>query len=447
MYLKELAKKAYIYGFPLVESVRTMIGMTTNDLGETSAPVNMFGHATKLLGPEFTAIVSPNNDNLYSFGWCDVAKEPIVLHVPDTNDKYYVMQFIDMWTNNFAYIGRRATGTEEGTYIIVGSEWEGDFPRDKFSGVIKAPTKNFFIAGRTAVEGTKDVPNVIELQKQYMLIPFSKLGDSNFNQEGRKLGDWPLPIPNQEVSDDLKFWEAMRTWMQAYPPHSSEFEMIKSFDPLGLNDKSSPYNSLDKKTKKALIKGEKEAREEIEIATHNIVEKVNGWIGDPHIFDHNKHFLEIGTLKDDPWINKNFLRRAVAARAGLFGNHGYEAYYPTIFEDANGDQLTGNHKYIVHFKEQPPVDAFWSLTMYGVPEFLFIKNPINRYSIGDRTPGLRFEDDGSLIIYIQHENPGPEKESNWLPSPKGDFRPILRMYQPKPEALDGRYVIPPIKRL
>jgi hypothetical protein len=139
--------------------------------------------------------------------------------------------------------------------------------------------------------------------------------------------------------------------------------------------------------------------------------------------------------------------RAVVARVGLWGNHSYEAAYPQVFLDENGEQLTGSRQYVLHIDEPPPADAFWSVTMYNIPEFYLVANPIERYSIGDRTPGLKYNEDGSLDIYLQKDSPGSGNESNWLPSPEGDFRPILRMYQPRPEALDGTYVLPPIRRV
>jgi hypothetical protein len=169
-----------------------------------------------------------------------------------------------------------------------------------------------------------------------------------------------------------------------------------------------------------------------------------------HSFDYNLDHFGPGPIDAPEWRiadrRQAYAVRAASTRGGLYGNHGYEANYEFIYVDDGGDQLTGSRRYELRLEELPPVDAFWSLTMYDVPRFLLVANPIDRYSIGDRTPGLQFADDGSLTIYLQHESPGPEREPNWLPTPAGDFRPIMRMYQPRERVLSGDYVLPPVRR-
>lgn len=439
-----LAAEAYLYGYPLVECVGEMIKNTSGPATVFSGPVNIFAHATKLAGPE-TDFVSPNNDTLYSAVFADVTHEPLVLHLPDTNDRYYVMQFIDTWTNNFAYLGRRATGTKEGLYLLAGPDWDGDVP----DGVtlVRAPTNIFVVIGRFACESEADILNVQALQAATWVTPLSLYPDRPDNS-GRQFGDWELAPYDERVGDELRFWEQYRAWMQLFPPPDVEQAYIQKFEPLGVLAGESPYVDPDPALVETLTAGKAECIAVIE-ANMAPGEPVNGWRGVPHAFDFNLDTLGIGTLPDWKFPDRPtaYFFRSIIARVGLWGNHGYEAYYPTIFEDDTGQQLNGAYKYAIHFDELPPADAFWSITMYDSPRFRLIDNPISRYSIGDRTPGLKYNDDGSLDIYIQADAPGPDTESNWLPCPKDNFRPIMRMYQPRPEALDGTWTPPPVRRV
>jgi hypothetical protein len=176
---------------------------------------------------------------------------------------------------------------------------------------------------------------------------------------------------------------------------------------------------------------------------------VNGWTLTFHMFDYNLDHLGPGTIDDQAWKiadrHASYLARALAARGGLWGNHGYEAAYPMTYTDSDGNQLHGQHRYTLTFGQAPPVDAFWSITMYDLPDFYLVANPINRYSVGDRTPGLKRDDDGSITIVIQHEQPADT--SNWLPAPAAPFRPLMRLYQPQPAILDGKYELPPITKV
>lgn len=440
-----LAQDAYLYGYPLTECVRTLTMMTRGIEGAMGAPVNTFWHADRLLDPGFRQVVSPNNDTLYSVAVLDVGPEPVVLHLPETHGRYYVMQCVDAWTNNFAYLGRRATGTEEGVYAFVGPDWEGTLPEGVAE--VKAPTDLMVIIGRTAVSGADDVPAVRALQQQYTLTPLHAWPGAALDIGERRQGDWPFPAPSPGVRADLMVWEEMRVWMQAFPPPADEREYLACFAPLGLIEKESPYLDPEPETAAVLTLGRTAAEKGIKAYIRRALPKVNGWLYTTHLWDYNTRFFEVGTVQEEAWTGGDFMRRAAAARAGLFGNHGYEAAYPWTYEDGEGDLLTGKHRYLLHFDRLPPVGAFWSVTMYSSPDYLLVENPIGRYSIGDRTPGLQYHDDGSLDIYIQYDSPGPEKESNWLPAPEGEFRPIMRMYQPDRAVLDGSYLLPPIRRV
>ena len=237
--------------------------------------------------------------------------------------------------------------------------------------------------------------------------------------------------------------------MLAYPPSSQDQAYQQRFAPLGLLDKDPPYADCPAELTRALTAGAQAAKQQMETALKQggtMGPVVNGWTLTFHLFDYNLDYLGLGTIDDPAWKiadrQGSYLARALAARAGLWGNHGYEAAYPMTFVDADGDQLDGHHRYVLRFDQDPPVDAFWSITMYDLPDFYLVANPINRYSIGDRTPGLRHDSDGSLTIVIQHEQPADT--SNWPPAPAAPFRPIMRLCQPQDAILDGTCHTPPI---
>jgi hypothetical protein len=242
----------------------------------------------------------------------------------------------------------------------------------------------------------------------------------------------------------------LRTWMQAFPPSEPDQAYQQRFAPLGLLDAASPYADCPPELSQALTAGQEAARQQMEttLKAGGLAPVVNGWTLTFHMFDYNLDHLGPGTIDDPAWKiadrGASYLARALAARGGLWGNHGYEAAYPMTYTDADGDQLDGRNRYTLRFDQHPPVDAFWSITMYDLPDFYLVANPINRYSIGDRTPDMRRDSDGSLTIVIQHDQ--PDDTSNWLPAPAAPFRPLMRLYQPRADILDGSYQIPPITK-
>jgi hypothetical protein len=428
----ELATEAFIYGYPLVFDLEQVIRLQTEGLGSLApAPFNEFSHAHRLAGPKDTN-VCVNNDTVYSTAQLNLTGGPLLLHVPNTSGAYYVLQFVDAWTNNFAYVGRRATGTDEATYLITPPGWDGLAPAGM--RVISAPTVVASIVGRFACDGPADLPRVQELQRQLTITPTSGNGRP---QE--------MPRPEPGVPENLRFFERMRVWMTAFPPSDADQRYQQRFAPLGLLDRESPYFDAPAELVEALTGGLAAAKAKLEEASRaGSTAKVNGWSVGLHLFDYNADHLGIGTLDDPDWIiddrQQGYLARALAARIGLWGNHAYEAVYCVTYTDEQGRQLNGARSYTLRFEQPPPVDAFWSLTMYDLPDYFLVDNPINRYSIGDRTPGLRHEPDGSLIITMSRERPADD--ANWLPTPDGDFRPMLRLYQPRAEILHGDYQLP-----
>ena len=428
--LAALAADAYIYGFPLVFDLQMVGGQAEMGMIQP-APFNTFSHASRLAGPD-DRFVSINNDTIYSIAQVDVSGGPVLLRVPDTAGRYYVLQFVDAWTNNFAYVGRRATGIAAGSFLLTPPGWQGNTPSG--ARVIEFPTTVATIVGRWACDGPDDLPAVRALQDLLALEP----------QGGSAAGfSAPAVVPGE-----LAFFEQMRTWMLAFPPSAADQAYQQRFASLGLLDPESRYADCPPDLARALTAGADDAKQKIEAAltSGGLAPVVNRWTLTFHMFDYNLDHLGLGTIDGPAWKvadrEASYLARALAARGGLWGNHGYEAAYPATYTDADGDQLDGRHRYTLTFDQDPPVDAFWSITMYDLPDFYLVANPIGRYSIGDRTPGLRRDSDGSLTIMIQHDPPADT--SNWLPAPDAPFRPLMRLYQPQPAILDGTYKIPAI---
>jgi len=360
----------------------------------------------------------------------------VLLRVPDSAGRYYVLQFVDAWTNNFAYVGRRATGTAAGSFLLVPPGWKSDAPDG--ARVIEFPTDVGTIVGRWACDGPADLDAVRALQSGLSLEPY----DTPAPPKG-------LPAP-AAVPAELAFFEQMRAWLQAFPPSEPDRAYQQRFAPLGLVGPAASYADCPPGLAKALTVGADAAKQKMDavLKAGGLAPVINGWTITFHMFDYNLDHLGPGTIDDPAWKiagrETSYLARALAARGGLWGNHGYEAAYPMTYTDADGDQLDGRNRYTIRFDQDPPVDAFWSITMYDLPDFYLVANPIDRYSIGDRTPGLRRDSDGSLTIEIQHEQPADT--SNWLPAPDAPFRPVMRLYQPQAAVLGGTYKIPPITK-
>lgn len=438
------AAQVFIYGYPLVYNL-TEIGKVPNGGSVVGAvPYNSFGYARELLDPT-VKFVSPNNDTLYLLAICDLRNGPLVLHVPDTHDRYYGLQFIDAWTNNFAYLGRRATGTAEARYLVAPAGYSGDVPAGM--QVVHSPTGICVVLGRITVNGAEDVPAVHALQDQFTIAPLSV-----FEGGAAPAPVAGVPVSDPRVPDQLKWWEEFRVALAAFPPPAADAPFVAVCEQFGLTAAESPYVNADPQLTQILVAAEQAAHQKIEELMHGAARTPNGWQDSLHTFDYNLDFFEIGTLNTPEWKipdrTKAYAMRAVVARAGLWGNHGYEANYQMIFVDSDGQPLDSANRYVLKLTEQPPVDAFWSLTMYDLPNFYLVANPVNRYSIGDRTSGLRYDADGSLTLYLQRESPGTDRESNWLPTPSsGNFRPIMRLYQPGQAVLDGSYQLPAIQRV
>ena len=348
--LAALAADAYIYGFPLIFDLQEAGGFTREGMGSLDpAPFNSFSHASKLAGPE-DRFVSINNDTIYSIAQIDVSSGPLLLRVPDTAGRYYVLQFVDAWTNNFAYVGRRATGTGAGAFLLTPPAWRSDAPSG--TQVIEFPTNVGTIVGRWACDGPADLDAVRSLQSGLTLEP-----------SGTPAPPGGLPVP-AAVPAELAFFEQLRTWMRAFPPSGPDRAYQQRFAPLGLLDPASPYADYPPGLAKALTAGADAARQKIEatLKAGGPSPVVNGWTLTFHMFDYNLDHLGPGTIDDPAWKiadrGASYLARALAARGGLWGNHGYEAAYPMTYDDADGDQLDGHNRYTIRFEQDPPVEMW-----------------------------------------------------------------------------------------
>ncbi|WP_230742755.1 DUF1254 domain-containing protein [Methanooceanicella nereidis] len=425
--------QAYIYGLAPVIMERTEKLFVTMP-GAGHASINQFGHKGRLTTPNDTEVVTPNVDTLYSIAWLELGNGPIILHVPDTDGRYYVMQLMDAYTNNLDSIGRRTTGTGEGNFAIIGPGWNGSLPEGL--NPVRSPTNTVWIIGRVLVNGESDIPAVRALQEQFTLTPLDQFGKPAASVKDQTLSDFNKMFPSTEAQEKLKFFEELRVALKNNPPPKGEEALMAIFDRIGLRKNETPYgNDLDHAMADGLSRAVKDG-DQIAKTTWATMKgiSVNGWT-----------YLA-GTGMGI--YGYDYLLRAAVADGGLGAVLPQEAIYAKSEVDSDGQQLNGANKYIVHFDKDnmPSADAFWSLTMYDSTTYLLVPNAKDRYAIGDRTSGLKYESDGSLDIYIQHDPPSGSG-SNWLPAPEGDFYLILRMYQPKPDVLEGKYPIPPVQKV
>ncbi|MFD7228994.1 DUF1254 domain-containing protein [Streptomyces sp. NPDC059881] len=439
-----LAAEAYVYGYPLVYELTMAGALVRKGIGRLPpTPFNAFAHARKLADHHDT-FASVSNDTVPSVAQLDLSGGPLVLHVPGSEGSaYHVVQFVDAWSNPFAYVGSRATGTEGGRWLIAPPGWAGREP-DGVRGVIDAPTAAVTAVGRWSCDGPDDLPRVAALQ--------DALAVETLDGREHRAG---LPTPEPGVREALGFFEKLRVWMADFPPSAEDAAYQQKFQPLGLLEEGpSPYVSPAAGLAKALKDGFVQGRSRIEEALRSRAGDGTGsgeWALDPHAHDYNLDHFGVGTHDSPRWKiadrEESYLVRAVAARSALWGNHGYESVQAEVFTDADGEGLTGSRAYTLRFEQPPPVESFWTVTMYDTPDHYLVANPIGRYSIGDRTPGLVHADDGSLTVHIQQESPAdPAEAANWLPAPPGDFRPVVRLYAPKEDVLDGSYRLPRIER-
>ena len=431
---KAIAKEAYIYAYPMLEHYKMMFALAIwKESPAFDAPFNEIKNKAVLLGPEYTAIVRPNNDTFYSRAWLDLRAEPMVISVPAISDKrYYSWQLIDLYSHNIDYIGTRATGFQAGQYLIAGSNWSGEKPKG-ITKIIQTDVNLLAALGRTQVYSPDDAENAKKIMSEFKVETLSKYMGTPAPKAATPL-DFPIYDPKK--AESVEFITYLNFLLGQAKPKPSESALLKRFAKIGIGaNVSFDVNSIDPQTKKIMQDAIDEAMVEIEAETKNLGTVKDGWM------------QVSGAFGSPKAMEGKFLTRAAAAYFGLYGNDLEEAFYPDTTIDENGNALDGSkHNYILHFSKDrlPPVKAFWSLSMYKLPEQLFIENSINRYVISSATDGLKYNKDGSLDIYIQKEKPSADKVSNWLPAYDGKFSLQARLYWPEPASLDPLYVLPKV---
>ncbi|NQT78752.1 MAG: DUF1254 domain-containing protein [Bacteroidetes bacterium] len=442
---KEIAKEAYVYGFPMVVNYKTMYNYTLNEKSvEYKGAFNEKSCVARLFTPEDKAIVTPNSDTPYCMFWIDLRNEPMVISLPKMEEeRFYHFQFIDLYTHNFAYLGTLTTGNKAGKYLIAKDGWKGEKP-EGITEVLYSETDLFFVIVRTQLMDENDLPNVKAIQDKYQIQ-----GLSSF------LGKEPIKSDNIDNylvwNDGDEFTAAsfnyMNFMLNLTSPVPSEIKLRNKFAKLGIGTESGfDLNSFDEETKKAIEEGVKEGIKEmtdfVAVNSKDPLLSVKGF--------GTRDFL-IKSTKENYNSDNFYLLRAVAAQLGLYGNSGAEAIYPTYsMEEPGVPYDASKYNYTLTFQkdELPPVNAFWSFSMYDGITQLFIHNELDRYLLtSNMLKDFVFNEDGSLTFYIQKDAPEEALKSNWLPAPSGPFYCVLRLYGPKEEALYGEWVNPPLVKV
>ena len=426
--------QAFIYGFPYLYLAQVRYKWTHDDRDPEHLPytsVGRFWHARDVFDATFQDGGCPNNDTMYSVAWIDLTEEPVILSHPDMDDRYFSFQIGGMTSDNVDYVGQRTTGSAAGDFGLIGPDWDGELP-EGVKATAPAQTPWIMCLGRTLVEGAEDVANVRELQSQYRLTPLSLWAQPGATAPERR--DVLKPI---EVAEDpLGPWKTLNALLVENPPPEEQAPLLKQFGTVGIGP------GLDVETQPEVVKDNllRAAGAGMQLIKQYFLSgdwatAVNGWRYPP------PGYGRAGERDDF------LLRSAGQALGGIIANDPPEAVYLVNMEDADGNKLAGDRRYELRFEHDtlPPVDSFWSLTMYK-EDMNLVPNPSNRYAVGDRTAGLQTDPDGALTISIQAESPGDGQEANWLPCPpEGTWFVVLRLYLPHPEVVDASWECPPIQ--
>ncbi len=433
--VRQIAKEAYIYAYPIVDNLRVQYAyfFDKTDPEYKTSRNNIF-NVPRVFTPKDRIIQTPNSDTPFSFVGLDLRAEPVVFIIsPIEKNRYWSLQLIDLYTFNFDYLGSRTTGNNGGAYMIAGPNWKGETPKG-IDKVIRCETEIASGIFRTQLYDPNDLENVKKVQLKYVLKPLSAFMGQPAPPATPAI-DFPKPLSVEEQKSSLDIFKHLNFALQFCPTHPSEKELMEKFSLLNIGaGKTFDTTAFSTEVVSAMHQGVADAWKDLAA----VVQQSNeGKVSASDVF---------GTRD---FLNGNYMFRMVGAVTGIYGNSREEAMYPNYFVDTDGNKLDGANTYAMRFApgQLPPVNAFWSLTMYDSDDLL-VENPLNRYLLNSTMLSqFRKDTDGGLTLLIQHESPGKNKEANWLPAPAGSFRVVLRLYWPKPAALEGSWKHPVVKKL
>ncbi len=433
---RALAKEAYVYGFPIVDSYRILHAYNVDTKSpQYKGPKNQLANVGRVFTPADTAVQTPNSDTPYSMLGFDLRAEPLVLTVPKLEaGRYFSIQFIDAYTFNFAYVGSRTTGNGGGRVLLAGPSFTGATPAG-IDHVVRSETHFGLAIYRTQLFEPSDIENVRAVQAQYGVEPLSAYLKTPPPPAAAPMA-WPEPLTPETQKTSLRFFELLDFALRSCPVHPSEVELRARFEKMGIGG-GTPFSAeqLSPELAQAFGEGIRDAWAELEGLNKLVAERK---VTSNDVFGTREH------------LKNNYLYRMAAAILGIYGNTAAEAMYPAYRTDGDGQPLDGSkHKYVLKFAADalPPVNAFWSTTMYELPSSLLFANPLNRYLINSpMLPKLKRDADGGVTLHVQATSPGADRESNWLPAPAGPFWVALRLYWPKAEALEGKWTPPPMRK-
>jgi hypothetical protein len=429
-----IAQEGYVYLYPLIlmEITRKQMINTDPKINPMGGPSNTFAHIRTFPSADMRAVVRPNFDTLYSSAWLDLSEGPVVVSTADTSGRYFLLPMLDMWTDVFAVPGKRTNGTGAADFALIPPGWSGTLPGNVEP--IHAPTPYVWIIGRTQTNGVADYDAVHKIQDGYKITLLADWGRSPRKMEQNidpSADTTTEPLRQINQMPPSAYFGYGAELMKVNPPHLTDWSILARLKHIGFEAGKS--FDAEKAGDEILARAASSGLQLMQEKMPTLARVVSGW---------QMNTDTMGVYGD------YYLKRAIVAMAGLGANQPEDAIYPLNVADDAGQPVVAENSYVLHFtkEELPPVGAFWSVTMYDAEGFQ-VANPINRFAIGDRDP-LKYSADGSLDLYIQNENPGSEKEPNWLPAPKsGALGLTMRLYAPRPQALDGRWNPPPIKRV